>query len=322
MEAKREQALVGLFVLVVAALLLATVFWLTGAFRRSAVSYRAGFSFAGGLEPGAAVRYAGGPQVGRVEQLRVDPRDPTRIEITFSVKPDTPVKTDSVVKIMSLSPLGDNHLEVTPGTAQATRAPAGTMLRSDPYLSFNDITAQLNALGPEAKQLIQTLTERAGELKETIARVNDVLNEQNRTNLAGTLGNARGMLEENRPKLKSTMGHVETASAKLAPLLDDFKKTVKQADEAVAHIDAMIGENRADVRKAVADLRQTLSSTSSLTAQLDRTLDVNTENIDELLENMRHTTENLKEFTDMIKARPYLLLRASGPPDRKPGKQK
>ncbi len=319
MEARREQALVGLFVLVAAALLLVTVFALGGAFGRAATNYRAYFRFAGGLEPGAEVRYAGGPKVGRVESLRIDPQDPSRMEITFSVKPDLPVKTDSVVKILSLSPLGENHLEITPGTPRAARATAGAALPSEPYLGFNDIAAQINALGPEARQLVSTLNQRATELKETITRVNDLLNVGNRANLSASLANVRGMLEEDRPKVKSTLGHLETASAKLGPLLDDFKKTAQQAEQTLAHADSAISENRADLRQAVADLRRTLASTASLAAELDRTLDVNAENIDELLENLRHTTENLKVFTDKIKTRPYTLIRSASPPDRKPG---
>jgi phospholipid/cholesterol/gamma-HCH transport system substrate-binding protein len=322
MEAKREQALVGLFVLVVAALLVATVFALSGAFGRAATTYRAHFKFAGGLEPGAEVRYAGGPRVGRVERSRIDPQNPAGIEIAFSVRPDVPVKTDSVVKIMSLSPLGDNHLEITPGTPSAARAMPGALLPSEPYLGFNDVTAELNSLVPDAKQLISTLNQRAGELQVTIARLNDVLGEQNRANLAGTLGHIRGLLAEDRPKLKSTLGHLDTASAKLGPVLDDLKKTAQQADQALQHIDAVIIEDRADLRQAVADLRQTLASMSSLAGQLDRTLNVNAENIDEVLENLRHTAENLKEFTDAIKTRPYSLIRAASPPDRKPGAPK
>src|SRR5881296_2925591 len=126
MEAKREQAMVGLFVLIAAAVLVFTVFAITGAFGGAAATYRAYFPFAGGLEPGASVRYAGGPKVGRVEKLQLDPKDPSRIEITFSVKTDLPVKTDSHVKIMSISPLGDNHLELLPGTEKAAQAATGT----------------------------------------------------------------------------------------------------------------------------------------------------------------------------------------------------
>jgi len=93
---RREEAVVGLFVLIAAALLIFTVFSLAGFFNRGNVQYRAFFKNAGGLRPGAEVHYAGGPPVGRVEAVRTDARDTTRMEIIFSIKPDVPVKTDSV----------------------------------------------------------------------------------------------------------------------------------------------------------------------------------------------------------------------------------
>src|SRR5215475_10110290 len=151
MEARREQAAVGLFVLIAAGLLIATVFALGGAFSSSPVTYRAYFPFAGGIEPGATVRYAGGPKIGRVEMLRIDPKNPALMEMTFSVKQGIPVKTDSKVRIMSMSPLGENHVEVIAGTAQAASAPPGSALPADPYTDFNAITAQLNDIAPEAK---------------------------------------------------------------------------------------------------------------------------------------------------------------------------
>src|SRR5215813_1009948 len=132
MQTKREQAVVGFFVLIASGVLIATIFVLYGAFGGSAKSFRAYFPFAGGLEPGASVRYAGGPKVGRVEKLQLDPKDSSRIEITFSVRSALPVKTDSHVRIMSLSPLGDNHLEIVPGTEKAGLAQAGAILSSDP----------------------------------------------------------------------------------------------------------------------------------------------------------------------------------------------
>ena len=66
MESKREQALVGLFVLIAAGLLVVTVLLLSGTFGRGNITYRAYFKNAGGLAPGSEVRYAGGPAVGRV----------------------------------------------------------------------------------------------------------------------------------------------------------------------------------------------------------------------------------------------------------------
>jgi len=60
MQSKREQVLVGLFVLIAVAVLFGTVFAMSGAYgtihdKISCVF----FTFAGGLEPGATVRYRG-----------------------------------------------------------------------------------------------------------------------------------------------------------------------------------------------------------------------------------------------------------------------
>jgi len=319
MESKREQALVGLFVLVAGGVLVATVFALTGAFGGTAATYRAYFPFAGGLEPGATVRYAGGPKVGRVEKLQLDSKDSTRIEITFSVRSGLPVKTDSHVKIMSLSPLGDNHLEIVPGSEKAALATAGMILPSDPYVDFNALTAKINDIAPQAQQLLKTLNERASELQVTLARVNDLLSDSNRANLAATLAETRGMIAENRAPLKSTLQNVNSATQKLEPLLQDLRKTSAQANETLNHVDSLIGENRADVRQAVKDLRASLATVNDLTGRLDQILDVNSDNIDELLENLRYVSQNLKEFTNTIKTRPYTLIRANNPREHKPG---
>jgi phospholipid/cholesterol/gamma-HCH transport system substrate-binding protein len=321
MSPKTEQTLVGLFVLVAGAILLVAVFAINGAFGSTAKTYHAYFKFAGGLEPGATVRYSGGPKVGRVESVRIDPRDPTHIDLTFSVQPDVVVKTDSKVRIMSLSPLGDNHLEIYAGSAQAAVAPAGSLLPSDNYVDFNDLTAQINDIAPQARQLLQTLDARATELKVTINRVDDLLNAQNRANLSATLAETRGLVADSRPQVHAALQHVNDLSEKLGPLIADFRKTSSQANEVLAHVDSAIGDTEPDVRKAITDLRGTLKSVNELTDQLNQTLDVNSENIDQLLDNLLHVTENLKEFTETIKMRPYSLIRATNPREHKPGEQ-
>jgi phospholipid/cholesterol/gamma-HCH transport system substrate-binding protein len=321
MQPKREQALVGLFVLIAVAVLFGTVFTMSGAFGRSTTKFHAYFPFAGGLEPGATVRYAGGPKVGRVDSVQLDPQNPERLDIVFSVQSDLPVKVDSNVKIMSMSPLGDNHLEILPGTSQAPRALSGALLPSQKYVDFNALTAQINDLGPHAQELLRNLNDRASEVKETIVRVNDLLSSQNRVNLAATLAATRGMIEENRPQIKTTIQNVNALTEKMQPLLEDFRKTSDEANQALTHIDALVGENRADVRQAVVELRRTLTNMTDASARLDQTLDANSENIDEVLDNMRHVTENLKEFTATIKTRPYTLIRATNPRQHKPGEQ-
>jgi len=321
MNAKSEQALVGLFVIVAAGVLIGTVFTISGAFGRSVKTYRTYFAFAGGLEPGATVRYSGGPKAGRVDKLRIDPQNPGRMEITFSIQSDVPIKTDSKAKIMSLSPLGENHLEIVPGSAKTSLAPDGSVLPSEDYLDFNALTKSINDLAPDVQQLLHTLNDRATELKVTVARVNDLLSAQNRANLSATLANTRGMLEEDRPEIKATLQHLDTVTAKLQPLLEDFRKTTLEANKTLDHVDSLIGENREDVHKAVLELRRTLANTTELTGHLDQTLDVNSDNIDELLDNLRQISENLREFSATIKARPYSLIRSVNPREHKPGEQ-
>jgi len=229
------------------------------------------------------------------------------------------VKTDSHVKIMSLSPLGENHLEIVPGSDKAALAATGSILPSDSYVDFNALTARINDLAPQAQQLLKTLNDRAGELKVTVDRINDLMSDQNRANLAGTLADTRGMIAENRAPVKATVQHLNSATEKLEPLLQDLRKTSAQANETLSHVDSLIGENRADVRQAVVELRKSLTTITDLTGKLDQTLDVNSENIDELLENLRHVSQNLKEFTNTIKTRPYTLIRSSTPREHKTG---
>ncbi len=129
MDAKREQALVGLFVLVASGLLITVVLLLSGWLTSGDVPFRAYFKNAGGLEPGFEVHYAGGPPIGRVTKVQNDPQDPTRMEIDFAVHPSVPVKTDSKAAITSNSPLGDNFLEIEPGSPSSPRAQSGSTLR-------------------------------------------------------------------------------------------------------------------------------------------------------------------------------------------------
>src|SRR5579863_1466842 len=101
MQANREKAMVGIFVLVAVALLFGVTMALTGGIGVSRVPHRAYFRFSGGLEAGAPVRY-GGLSIGKVTHVHVDPADTTRIEIDFAVDPDAPIRTDSVARISSM----------------------------------------------------------------------------------------------------------------------------------------------------------------------------------------------------------------------------
>jgi phospholipid/cholesterol/gamma-HCH transport system substrate-binding protein len=304
--------------LVAAAILIGTILAVSGTFSSGGVPHHTYFKSAGGLVPGAMVRY-GGMEAGKVDAVHVDPKDSTRIEIDFRVRPGIPVKTDSVAKISALGALSDNYVEIGTGTRNGQLAPPGSELKSAETLGIADLGDMIGSLTPIAKQTMETLNQRLIELQVTIARVNDLLNDKNRQNISGSLSNLNGMLVEDRPKVSATLTNVQTASAKIAPLLDDLKKTIAQANAALSHVDAVVVENREDIRAIVVKLRETMVTASALMDQIKNTADNNVDNIDEILLNIRAATENLKELTQELKTRPSTLIRGGGVKDRKPG---
>jgi phospholipid/cholesterol/gamma-HCH transport system substrate-binding protein len=317
-HSRAEQVWVGLFVLVAIGLLITAVLAVSGAFGSGNVPHRAFFKFAGGLEPGATVRF-GGMKAGSVQAVHMDPQHSTRIEVDFSIRQDIPLKTDSVAKITSLGPLGDNYVELSTGSQQAPRAAPGSVIKSAPTFNFNDLGAMVAGLEPMVQQTLTKLNQRLDELQVTVARANDLMSDRNRANISNSLGTLNSMLAEDRPRVAATLDNVQAASAQLKPLLEDLKKTMAQANDALDHINAVVLENRQDLRGSVKELRATLLSASSVMDQLNRTLNYNSDNIDEILANIRVATQKLKELTSKLERRPYTLIRADRTKERKPG---
>jgi phospholipid/cholesterol/gamma-HCH transport system substrate-binding protein len=336
MEAMRERTLVGLFVLVAGGLFLGTMVVISGGIGAATVPHRAYFKFAGGVQPGAPVRY-GGMLVGKVRDVHVDPANSTRIEIDLLVNRGAPLKTDSVAKISTLGPLTDNYIEITTGSRQAALAPPGSVLLSAEAFGLPQLGEAAQALVPDIQKAVQTLNQNLDGLQVTLARANDLLNDRNRANIgsslnnlerllsevrpkaAESLDNLNGMLTDARPKVSASLNNVQELTTKLGPLLDNLKTTTTRANDTLAHVDSTLMENRADVRATVVALRDTVAKSTGLLNQLNQTLDSNSANIDDLVDNLRMTTENLQSLTDTLTRSPASLIRGVKAPDRKPG---
>ncbi len=316
MKSKREEALVGLFVCIAAGLLIGTVLAVAGTFSSGGTPYHTYFKAAGGLLPGAKVRYAG-MDAGKVKTVRIDPGDSTRIEIDFTVQHDIPVKIDSIAKIAALGALSDNFLEVGTGTKGAALAPAGSELKSAETLGIGDLGDMIGSLEPVAKDVLQNLDQRLVELQVTITRVNDLLNDKNRGEVSASLGNLNGLLADSRPKVAASLTNIQNATAQIQPMLDNLKTTMNQANVVLSHVDSMLVENQPDIRATVIELKQTLVSASSLIEQLKNI--TGGDNIDQILVNIRVATENVRQLTDSLKTNPSVLIRGNNVKDRKPG---
>ena len=116
---RAEEIKVGLFVLAALVLLLAAFALVGGVniFASPKNYYTLRTKFAGGIESGSPVRYAG-MKVGRVEKLDFDREESGRAVVTITVDPQTPVRQDSTAKITSLGMLGENYVEISAGTKE------------------------------------------------------------------------------------------------------------------------------------------------------------------------------------------------------------
>jgi phospholipid/cholesterol/gamma-HCH transport system substrate-binding protein len=336
MNSTRERTLVGLFVLIAGALFFGTMLAISGGLGTSTVAHRTYFKFAGGVQPGAPVRY-GGLTVGKVEHVIVDPHNSSRIEIDFAVEKAAPLKTDSVAKISALTPLSDNYIEISTGTEGAPLAPPGSVLLSAEAFGLPQIGDAAQALMPEVQKAIQKLNQNLDGLQVTLTRANDLLNDRNRASIGNSLAqvehlvadarpkvnqsldNLNGMLDDSRPKVAQSLGNVQEATAKLTPLLEDVKTATGRANETLAHLDATLVETRPEIRASIATLRETLGKSAALLDQINQTVDQNTPNIDQLLDNIRMSTENLRSLTETLKRSPASLILGTKVPDRKPG---
>ena len=336
MGAVRERTLVGLFVLIAGGLLLGTIVVISGGPWNDTVRHRAYFTFVGGVQTGAPVRY-GGMLVGKVERVRVDPGNSTRIEVDIAVRRDAPLKTDSVAKISTLGPLTDNYIEITTGSQRAALARPDSVLLSAEAFGLPQLGDAAQALLPDVQRALQKVNQNLDGLQVTLSRANDLLNDQNRARIAGTLNgvermvaevrpktndsldNLNGMLAETRPRVAATLTNVQELSTRLGPLLESLNATTARANDTLGHVDSTLTENRSDIRVAVTGLRDTLAKSTALLNQLNQTLDQNSGNVDDLLDNLRTTTENLRNLTETLMQSPASLIRGIRVPDRKPG---
>jgi phospholipid/cholesterol/gamma-HCH transport system substrate-binding protein len=337
MTPNRERVWVGLFVVIAATVLSGTAVAVWGGVGRSGVSHQVYFKFSGGVQPGTAVRY-GGMRVGSVQRVRIDPGDSTRIEVDLIVDPGTPLKTDSVARLSSLSPLSDSYIEISTGTEQAALVPPGGVLNSAESVGIAQLGDTIQSLIPQVQDTLTKLTLNLDSLQTTVGRANDLLNDNNRANIGQALARANDLmndrnrsslseslnsfnelLSDSRPKVSRGLTSMNDATSRLAPLLDDVKKTSARADQMLSSLDSVLVENRPDLRVSVSELRDALAKSTTVMAQLQGIMNQNTVNIDEILENMRLSAENIKNLTETIKSSPSSLIRGVNVKDRKPG---
>lgn len=276
-------AIVGAFVLVLGAVLIAGVLWLAsgGAFQKKYDSYRAiEDESVAGLNLNAPVKY-NGVDVGKVRQIQLDPGNPKRVNLLFAIERGTPIREDTVAVLKTQGLTGIAYVELSGGAADAPplRATAGSeypVIRTKPSLSA---------------RLENVLTSVLAKLDSTSNTINSVLSDENRAafksaladiaTVAHTIAARKDTLNAGITNAARTFENASRATAQVGPVIDRIGRSadaIEKMGNEVARTSAGAGKTvdsvGADVKRFTAEtlptLERLLGELSVLTTSLRR----------------------------------------------------
>jgi phospholipid/cholesterol/gamma-HCH transport system substrate-binding protein len=297
---RSTEAKVGIFVVVCAAVLAVTVYFVSKSeFSGKQTPYRMYLRYAGGLEPGTAVLF-GGISVGKVTSVQPDPTDPTRIEISLGVTQGTPVNAKSLGKVGSITLLGSPVVSITTGSNDAARLPPGAVIPSQETISMDELQRKIVALADSAQTTLTSvntdINNITADARHLLANLNNVTGRANQEHMAAILSNVDRT--------------VARLSSKIGPTLDNVNQTVSNANRTITSL-------QQPAQADLAELQRTLRASHALVDNLQSVVSENHENINDSLDNIRMVTDNLNDFTRNVREEPWSLVRITQPKDRK-----
>lgn len=258
-------------------------------------TYTARFSYIGGIDRGAMVRY-GGLLVGSVTALYLAPDNNTEIEVELTVDARTPVRKNSVASIASISIMSEYYIEISPGGSSEE------LLESGKRLISRDV--------PPLTRLSEPFMNVSEQLALLLVRANDLMNDANRQRFSNLLTNADSLFAVNANEISG--------------IVYNLNALTEQMQSMSGKLDKIMGDNSETLQTTFAQLNQTMSRADSVLQALHQTMNTlnalaaaNQSGLNEAMENFQNASQNFEQFSRAIKERPWSLVRKSAPPDRK-----
>ena len=239
--------LVGAFVLVLGAALVAGVLWLAsgGAFKQKMDLYLAVMDESvAGLNLNAPVKY-NGVDVGKVKVIQLDPTNPQRVNLQFAIKRGTPIKEDTIAVLKTQGLTGIAYVELSGG---AVGSPPLGILAGNPY------------------PVIRTKPSLSARLENVLTNV--------LAKLDSTSNNLNAILSaENQASFKNALADIATVSRTIAARKETIDaaithgaRTLDNTAQATARLEALVDRigRSAD---AMEKMGQEVSKTSVTTAK-------------------------------------------------------
>jgi phospholipid/cholesterol/gamma-HCH transport system substrate-binding protein len=294
---KRETVnytVVGLVVLGALALLIATLFVITGR-GGATVDYTVRYRNVTGLSEGAPVFYQGF-RIGQVSEIA--PRreqGATHYAVTLAVREDWPIPADSVARLASSGLLADVSIAIREGQAAQMLA-VGAEIQgeegADIFGALNELAGEVTDLTrTRIRPLIDTLSTRVDSIATTVDTQTPLLLGEAQ-NLLKRLNDASASLNDvlgpgNRDNIAATLANVRTVT-------QDLQGTQDKLDALLQQVNEIAEENRPAIRDSVGDLSQIMSALAR--------------RIDAISHNLESSSRNFDEFTREIRKHPNRLL--------------
>ena len=293
---KRETVnytLVGLAVLIALALLLGTLFYVTGR-SGAATRYYVEYANVTGLSYGAPVFYEGFRigQVSGIEPLR---GERTRYRVELSVREDWPIPAGSLAHLQSSGLLADVSVGIREGQGPGTVKP-GAMLGGveggDLFSAMNELAGELTVLTRERiRPLVDSLGQRIETLGQSLDEHGSDIIADTRALLerlnAAAAGAERMLGSENQAAVAGILADVRGVSREL-------RASQQRVDALLDTLNATVTENRPELRQAVVDLERTIGAVA--------------QRIESMTHNLDSASRNMDEFTREIRRHPNRLL--------------
>ena len=300
-------AIVGAFVLVLSAALIAGALWLSsgGTFGTKYDFYLANEDESvAGLNLNAPVKY-NGVDVGKVQSIKLDPVNPERVQLVFAIVRGTPIKVDTVAVLKTQGLTGIAYVELSGGARSSALLTATTggeypEIRTKPSLSA---------------RLENVLTTVLEKLDKTSSNIDAILNDENRQAfksaladiaiVARTLAAKKNTIDAGINSAARTFDNSARVTAQLGPVIDRIGRGA-DAVEKLGNDAAAASTNASNTVSAVGADVQRLSATTLTEVQ-------------RVLAEISVLAASLRRLSEQTQRDPGSLLRGRSPPTEGPG---
>ena len=259
----------------------------------------------GGLKEGGEVR-VGGYKVGTVTEIHIKREQDAEpvVDVTVKMPERIDVRQDAVARVQATL------------TGQAwvnfDQLGTGAKLQGGEQIKgysggINALISQVGSMAPELKKAVASASAAAGQIetlsKTLNARAGPLVDkvEAAADGATGALGEAKGVLAENRPAVKQAIADArdlaDLGKRKLPDLLDRADKLIAQSQSAVAKADAALQK----VGGVLDDAKAVSATARSLVVD-------NKGRIQQVIEGVGRTASNLEAASASIRSSPWRLL--------------